>query len=260
MVLTTRGRTAYGLVVATLLTVAAIGWESRTSGGRRSSPAGDGTVAVDRRPTPTPTSTPPGQRPAASVPPPALGTPPLESPSPPVPRVASGRLVIVPGDGPVRGTGRLRRYRVAVEAGLPESPAAFAAKVAATLADPRAWGAGGRLAFQRVGTGPVNFTVVLASPATTDRLCRPLNTAGIYSCFSSGRSVVSYLRWRIGAPAYDGDLESYRQYVVLHEVGHALGHDHETCSAPGGLAPTMMQQTKGVSACRPNPWPFPTAA
>jgi len=160
----------------------------------------------------------------------------------------------------VHGTGRLRRYRVEVEAGLPVPPAAFAAAVERTLADPRGWGAGGRLAFQRVATGEVDFAVVLATPATTDRLCRPLNTAGIYSCFQHGRSVVNYLRWRDGAAPYAGQLETYRKYVVLHEVGHALGRGHADCPGPGRLAPTMMQQTKGVGACRPNPWPFSAAA
>jgi hypothetical protein len=102
------------------------------------------------------------------------------------------------------------------------------------------------------------FTVTLASPATTNRLCYPLRTVGIYSCFNGTRPVINDWRWRHGASTYAGRLSAYRTYVVSHEVGHALGYRlHRATCLASGLAPVMMQQTKWLLGCRRNPWPYP---
>ncbi len=63
-------------------------------------------------------------------------------------------------------------------------------------------------------------------------------------------------RWARGARTYGADLSGYRRYMVNHEVGHALGRGHAACPRAGDPARVMMQQTKGVDACRPNPWPL----
>lgn len=174
-----------------------------------------------------------------------------------VPNDGTGRLVTVPGRGPVVGKGPLRRYIVEVERGTGQQPKAFADAVERTLADRRSWGAGGRLSFQRVDSGPVDFRVVLATPGHTDRLCAPLDTDGEYSCYQGVRAVVNLRRWLLGSPGYGGDLASYRNYVVNHEVGHALGHGHHECPRRGDPAPVMVQQTVSLGGCRPNPWPYP---
>lgn len=167
-----------------------------------------------------------------------------------------GIVSVVPGRGPDPG-GRPRHYLVEVEGGLRLDGRAFAAAVERTLGDRRSWGAAGRRSFQRVDSGPVALRVALVSPRTTDRLCAPLPTGGIYSCASRQRAVINTLRWEGGSPAYRGNLAGYRVYVVNHEVGHVLGNGHRSCPGTGRPAPVMMQQTKGVGACRANPWPFP---
>ena len=176
---------------------------------------------------------------------------PLSSPAPSKP---TGRLAVVEGNPRASGRGAPVRFIVEVEEGLGVDKARFAAAVQRVLYDDRSWG-GGSVPFRRVDSGPAAFRVALASPDTTDRLCAPLETAGIYSCHQSGRAVLNSMRWRRGAASYGQNLTGYRTYLVNHEVGHALGSYHRSCPAAGAPAPVMMQQTKGVAPCRARPWP-----
>ncbi|GIH87511.1 lipoprotein [Planobispora rosea] len=171
-----------------------------------------------------------------------------------VPRSGSGRYRVVPGQArPPRGKGKVVRYIVEVERGLPFDREEFALQVHRILNDPRGWG----FRFHRVSRGPVDIRVSLSSPAMTDRRCLPLRTLGLLSCWNGGRAVINAMRWNEGAPGYRGDVASYREYVISHEVGHGLGHGHVSCPGRGRRAPVMLQQTKSLHGCRPNPWPFP---
>ena len=167
----------------------------------------------------------------------------------------SGRLVPVPGSVPAPGAGRTVRVRVEIEGGVDVGPETFAAQVLRTLNDDRSWSHAGTRSFART-SGPAEVVVVLASPATSARLCRPLVTYGRLSCRSGNRAILTSYRWARGTPEFES-VAQYRQYVVNHEVGHVLGHGHESCPGPGRRAPVMQQQTKRVAPCRPNPWPFP---
>jgi len=174
----------------------------------------------------------------------------------PIP-VAPGRpgtLVVVPGGRDGAGAGDSRSFLVEVEGGLRVDRRAFAVRVERILDHRRGWRSRG-YRFGRASAGAVAFRVALASPALTNRLCYPLQTNGIFSCYQSGRIVLNIARWRQGAASYGADLHRYRTYMVNHEVGHALGYGHEWCSRAGARAPLMMQQTKSASPCVPWPWP-----
>ncbi|MDQ3785502.1 MAG: DUF3152 domain-containing protein [Actinomycetota bacterium] len=167
----------------------------------------------------------------------------------------TGKLRVVPGSSRAKGPDAPLRFMVEVEGGLNVDRRAFAARVEHVLFDKKGWRAGG-VSFKRVDSGRAAFRVALASRALTDRLCAPLATVGLYSCYQGGRSVLNFWRWKNGADAYGRRLYRYRIYMINHEVGHALGHGHAVCPGPGRLAPLMVQQTIGVGACRPNPWPL----
>ncbi|MFI6508989.1 DUF3152 domain-containing protein [Streptosporangium sp. NPDC050855] len=173
-----------------------------------------------------------------------------------VPRRAKGRYAVAPGGArPPGRKGKVIRYAVEVERGLPFDVEEFASEVHRILNDPRGWG----FRFRRVARGPVTFKVSLTSPRTADRRCLPLRVVSVLSCWNGERAVINADRWNTGAWGYGRDVASYREYVVNHEVGHALGHGHVPCPGPGRRAPLMLQQTKSLSGCRPNPWPFPGA-
>lgn len=150
---------------------------------------------------------------------------------------------------------------VRVEDGIPVEPALFADEVLATLNDPRAWGPIDGVSFARTDDdAAADIVMTLASPATTDLLCGELPTNGYTSC-GRGRPVnINGDRWVKGAAPFmdaGGTIEEYRAYVINHEVGHSLSHAHESCPAPGALAPVMLQQTLTVGTCVPNGWPNP---
>lgn len=173
-----------------------------------------------------------------------------------VPLSAGGDLVVVAGTVPAPAPDRpVRTVRVEVEAGLEADAELFAAMVMATLNDPRGWGGDGSMSFARTD-GSADIRVVLASPAKVDAMCAPLNTHGDYSCGRNGHAAINYTRW-VQATDEFPDRTVYRQYVINHEVGHLLGHQHVSCPGEGVAAPLMQQQSIQVAPCTPNPWPFP---
>ncbi|MGY2065198.1 DUF3152 domain-containing protein [Blastococcus sp. SYSU DS0619] len=187
---------------------------------------------------------------------------PTETPAPPAAEQyveqGAGTLSVVDGGSDVYGTGPLQRFIVEVEDGIGVDGAAFAEAVTTTLADPRSWGNGGRLSVQRVGAGAeFDFRVSLVSPGSMETYCPGVGTGGYTSCRYGDRAVINLARWATAVPHYGGDLATYRQYVVNHEVGHVFGHGHEQCPGPGQLAPVMQQQTLALDACVKNAWPFP---
>ena len=181
----------------------------------------------------------------------------------------SVRQIEVPGSGPgtyqaakesgksTSSSGALIRYDVRVEDGLSINPDQAAVDIQEVLDDPRSWRGTRRWRFELAPVGEtVKLHAYIVTPETTDRLCAPYLTRGEVSCQNGNRVVLNAKRWLLGADAYGSDLTNYRRYLVNHEFGHALGKRHVDCPGSGRPAPVMMQQTKGLGACRKNPWPL----
>ncbi|WP_186242013.1 DUF3152 domain-containing protein [Mycobacterium simulans] len=189
-----------------------------------------------------------------------------------------------------QGTAKVFRYTVEIENGLDPTmyggDSAFAQMVDQTLANPKGWTHNAQFAFVRVdgasGAKP-DFRISLVSPMTVREGCGyefRLETSCYNPSFGADRQsrvFINEARWVRGAVPFEGDVGSYRQYVINHEVGHGIGYlRHEPCDKQGALAPVMMQQTFSTSnddgakfdpewvkadgkTCRFNPWPYPIA-
>jgi hypothetical protein len=141
------------------------------------------------------------------------------------------------------------RYAAHVDPDVRYSQEEFTELVQIYLSDPDGWEGHG-----------YRFVLTEKNPDILIRLVTPKNIVTIcglpdnLSCATmNGRNM--YLnadRWMHGSRASGQSLEGYRQYVVSHEMGHILGHDHVKCPGREHPAPIMMQQTLGVGICKPN--------
>ncbi|MCZ9309211.1 DUF3152 domain-containing protein [Corynebacterium uberis] len=198
---------------------------------------------------------------------------------------ATYRVIGTPGLAVGQGREKVVRYVIEVEGGVDTAGVggddALAAMIDATLANPKGWTHDPAFRFEHVGADQdPNMRIQLTSVGTTHELCGT-NLAMETSCFytDGNRVVINESRWVRGAAPFAGDVGSYRQYLINHEVGHGLGYEHhEPCRASGELAPVMMQQTLSLdnsqlhafdsaevypddhAQCLYNPWPYPKVA
>lgn len=202
----------------------------------------------------TPRAIPPTPRGPTSRPP--KGARGLEAQRVRIPDAGSGTFRVVEAKSPTPPDPRSSplTYTVEVERELPLPPRETARTIDDILADSRSWGTIENRPLRRV-SGDGDARILLSSPATTDKLCAPLETRGKVSCRNGDLVVLNARRWAHATDSYRDDVRSYRIYLVNHEVGHLLGRGHEECPGQGLPAPVMQQQTYGLDGCRRNVWP-----
>ena len=172
----------------------------------------------------------------------------------PAPTTATATTRQVPTASPAPRVVEVR-YRVRVRA---RGVGSFPRVLEATLGDPRGWRRAGFRLVRDDANAP--YTVVIAEAAEVDRLCRPYDTYGKYSCQNGPVVAFNADRWRYATPEWTGDLATYRRMLVNHEMGHLLGLHHPPapqCPRPGAPALVMAQQSTELGGCLPNPWPLP---
>lgn len=99
--------------------------------------------------------------------------------------------------------------------------------------------------------------VTLTPRAAMDEMFPQFAQQRLSVCNMATREVwINEDRWLRNIPdASKLPLPAYRAYVLQHELGHALGFRHT--EPDSGRVPVMVQQTLGIGACLPNPFPTP---
>ena len=154
------------------------------------------------------------------------------------------------------GAATVYRYVLRVEGGTSVDAAAAAVVVENVLNDDRGWRGTEGVSFEQVGDpAAADFTLSIATPTTTDALCAPLETIGMWNCRNGTNVVLNSDRWTYGSPTFSS-VDAYHVYEINHEVGHFLGHEHEYCAGAGLTSPVMAQQSRTREAGRTeNGWP-----
>ena len=135
------------------------------------------------------------------------------------------------------------------------STAELSEQAIATLNDAGGWNESG---FTFVADESSELMVVLAEGDVVDALCLPLDTFGKVSCQNGAVVALNADRWRSGGDDWDGTVESYRVYLVNHEVGHLIGlrHPIERCPTDSKISALMEPQTNNLLDCTGNGIPL----
>lgn len=141
--------------------------------------------------------------------------------------------------------------------GLRETP--IIEKITSVLMDKRGWrGLGYSFEYNMDVKGKVDkgvdFRICFVKQSYIERVC---HFTGL-SCadLRDNTIYINVNRWKRGSKRSGLDLDSYRTYVINHEVGHILARGHAQPGKRGTKVPVMVQQTLGIGECKPNPWPL----
>lgn len=152
-------------------------------------------------------------------------------------------------------------YHVQTHEDIPVQDAVhFRQTVLQTLQDPRGWGTPFyEVPLETLLQMPKSsvFIIRLTPAHVMNEMYEHFKEKQLSVANMSERTIdINWCRWTENCPNLSQlPLDQYRQYVILHEVGHMMGKKHPTTVVPQTEAPVMMQQTLGIQHHQPNPWP-----
>ncbi|NND02463.1 MAG: DUF3152 domain-containing protein [Acidimicrobiia bacterium] len=131
----------------------------------------------------------------------------------------------------------------------------LASQALAILNDSGGWNESG---FTFVVDDSSELAVILADGDVVDALCLPLDTYGKVSCQNGAVVALNADRWRLAGDDWDGTIDSYRTYLINHEVGHLIGlrHPVERCPTDSKVSALMEPQTNNLLDCVGNGIPL----
>ena len=150
-----------------------------------------------------------------------------------------------------------------VDPGINYSHKMFNKKVRSVLKHPKGWEyIDGNVFFEFVpwtkhpNISLNKITIRLSSNNTIEKICG-FQKEKLSCCDMETKECwLNYDRWTYGSKASGLPLYKYRNYMINHEVGHALGRLHVECPCEGCSAPIMMQHTITIGECKPNDKPI----
>jgi len=130
------------------------------------------------------------------------------------------------------------------------------------LADERGW----RFDYKRTDKDPFATADVVLSLLPNATIVERYGEAfdGLSVTRMTGtpkRVAINASNWAAPPVAFKGSLDTYRAYLIMHEIGHAHGYFHMNPAKGNDACPIMYQQTKGASKngpCPPSGFPYPS--
>lgn len=149
-------------------------------------------------------------------------------------------------------TNNILKYHISIEDGITRSLKHFGNIVDNILKDKRTWK---RYKFIRTyNKKESNFKIILTKPASIYSICK---MKGLSCTNMITKDIfINLNRWKNGSKKSQMNITNYRQYLINHEVFHALGGGHNVCKE-NQVCPVTEQQTIRIPKnSKPNPWPL----
>jgi len=143
-------------------------------------------------------------------------------------------------------------YHISIEDGLNKSLSHFTNIIVKILSDKRTWD---RYTFvNTLSSDKATIHITLNKPKTIENIC---NFKGLSCTDMNNHNIyINANRWFYGAPKSKLNLKNYREYLINHEIFHAMNGTHNKCQ-DYEICPISHQYTLGIPKhSRTTSWPL----